>query len=94
MNEAQRKATLKDGQEAGEMLLDIETRIGELLPDVTRIPKRDTAGKMAKELPEGMDYRRAHKARTIANNPDIVEKIKAKAREMAVALMVKQKKIP
>jgi hypothetical protein len=31
MTEEQRKATLRDGQDAGRMLLDIEARIGELL---------------------------------------------------------------
>lgn len=30
MTEEQRKATLKDGQQAGELLLDIEGRIGEI----------------------------------------------------------------
>jgi hypothetical protein len=33
---AQRKATLHDGQDAGEMLLDIEARIGELAEKETR----------------------------------------------------------
>ena len=80
----ERKATLRDGQDAGEMLLDIEARIGELLPEATKthIPRRDMAkGPAEKSLPEGIDYRRAYKARTIAKHPEIVEKVKAKARE-------------
>jgi len=51
MTEAQRKRTLKDGQEAGEMLLDIETRIGELAKET---PRGDTTPKKHR-LPGGDD---------------------------------------
>jgi len=84
MTEAQRKATLRDGQDAGEMLLDIETRIGELLPEPERplSSRRDkVTGKIKKELPENIDFRRAHKAREIFKHPEIVERVKAQARE-------------
>jgi hypothetical protein len=36
MSEVQRKATLADGQDAGEMLLNIEARIGELISSTPR----------------------------------------------------------
>ncbi|HOD36810.1 MAG TPA: hypothetical protein PLR20_05770 [Syntrophales bacterium] len=84
MAEEQRKATLKDGQDAGELLLDIEGRIGELLPSRDKamtgrkgVPK----GTPSKVLPEGIDHKRAHQARAISENPAVVEKIKAQARE-------------
>jgi len=38
MTEEQRKVTLRDGQDAGEMILDIERRIGELAEKETSIP--------------------------------------------------------
>ncbi len=48
LGEAQRKPTLSDGQDAGEMLLDIEAKIGELAykePQIsTGRPKRSCLG--------------------------------------------------
>jgi len=84
MTEVQRKRTLKDGQEAGEMLLDIETRIGELLPSVEEMGTKEVrqrAGAGQRSLPQEMTSRRAHTARAIAKHPDIVERVKAQARE-------------
>jgi len=90
MTEAQRKRTLKDGQEAGEMLLDIEARIGELLPSVKeslqaggRIGGKIRQGKPSpmRVRPEGITEHRATHARAIAAHPEIVEKVKAQARE-------------
>jgi len=75
MTEAQRKRTLKDGQEAGEMLLDIEARIGELLPSA------EEAIKTPVTRPTGIGHHRAIQARAIKNHPEIVEKVKAQARE-------------
>ena len=64
------------------MLLDIEARIGELLPDVNRVPKKDADTKtFMKDLPEGIDKKKVHQARAIKNHPEIVEKFKAQARE-------------
>jgi len=90
----ERKATLRDGQDAGDVLLDIETRIGELLPSVEAMKKnkpqvvtqRDHLGRITeheskKVLSEGIDKRKAHQSRAIAANPAIVAKVKAQARE-------------
>ena len=89
MTEEQRKRTLQDGQEAGEMLLDIEARIGELLPsehDAQATMKgqpaftsKERAGAVWKKM--GIPQKRATDARNISKHPDIVEKIKAQARE-------------
>jgi hypothetical protein len=90
MTEAQRKRTLRDGQEAGEMLLDIEARIGELLPseeEMQKVRSDQYKGrplsqqKGLRQRPEGMSIMRAHTARTISKHPEIVEKVKAQARE-------------
>jgi hypothetical protein len=44
MTEDQRRATLRDGQDAGEMLLDIEARIGELLPSKKEVAESQRKG--------------------------------------------------
>ena len=75
MTEEQRKATLRDGQEVGELLLDIEARIGELLPEAEK------AMKTPSRRPEGVSKNRANAARAIAKHPDMVERVKAQARE-------------
>ena len=75
MSEAQRKATLADGQDAGIMLMNIETRIGELLPPAKEmaslggksnrgIPRGTPSPKI---LPEGITPKRAHQSRTLAS---------------------------
>lgn len=88
MTEAQRKATLSDGQDAGEMLLDIETRIGELAKEEGRVPvstSKDTgrfekSGKAKKAERLGIERNRFQNAQKIAANPKIVEKVKAQAK--------------
>jgi hypothetical protein len=89
MTEDQRRATLRDGQDAGEMLLDIEARIGELLPDIGDNLKTYPRKKGKTVKPVGVDTtvgselseRRKRDAKTIKKNPEIVAKIKAQARE-------------
>lgn len=77
----QRDATLKDAQDVAEMLLDIEARIGKLLPDPSRVPKKDTAlNTFEKELPQGIDRHKAYQARKLSENPEVVERLKAQAR--------------
>jgi len=90
--ESQRKATLRDGQDAGELLLDIEERIGNLLPSVPEvrkmigktqkgIPIAQRKGGSGPDYPAGINEKKAHQARTIARHPEIVAKVKAQARE-------------
>lgn len=93
MTEAQRKRTLKDGQEAGEMLLDIEIRIGELAEkeirattplrrdERGRVAGHDSSGKPPKHERLGMSEPRMRQSQAIAKHPEIVEKVKAQARE-------------
>lgn len=88
--ESQTKASLRDGQDAGELLLDIEARIGELLPSAKEAmgqssQKRGVPKGKARPapaiLPDGISSKKAHQARTIKDNPEVVVKIKAQARE-------------
>ena len=89
MTEAQRKATLRDGQDAGEMFLDIEARIGELLPESGENLKKYPRIKGRTVKPTGADptigsglsEKKRRDAKAIAKNPDIVKKIKAQASE-------------
>ena len=83
---------MSDGQDAGEMLLDIETRIGELagkekqaqpIKVVAKGHKGIIAikpsGKPPKHERLGIPEKRMHQAQIIAKYPDIVEKVKARA---------------
>lgn len=87
MTEGQRKATLKDGQDAGDMLLDIEGRIGEIaLKETPSIAhaidgKFKESGKKPKHERLSMKKTRVLQSQTIHKNPKIVEKVKAQARE-------------
>jgi hypothetical protein len=72
------QATIQDGQDAGEMLLDIEARIGELLPSSEEMSKKRAAqykGRPVTEqtglrqLPDCITNRQDHQARTIKDNP-------------------------
>jgi len=84
--EEQSKQTIKDGQDIGEMLLDIEARIGELLPTpslkTALFKKKGSLTQTRSTLPEGITSQRASRARAIAKHPDVVARIKAQAREM------------
>ena len=87
--------TLKDGQGAGEMLLDIETKIGELAykePTVSAViskrgPKGQAlegtkpSGKPPKHERLGLPARKMKDSQIIAKNPKAVEKIKREAKK-------------
>jgi len=75
-----RDAKLKDGQDAGKVLLAIEAKIGELLPDDARHVR---AGKHrgARGLPEGISFRQAYKSRIISSHPEEVIEVIREAEE-------------
>ena len=80
MKEDQRRATLADGQDAGEMLLNIEASIGGLLRQ--EVPDRGGDARHAAVSTSGVkskDHREA--ARTIARNPAAVAAVIKEARE-------------
>jgi hypothetical protein len=92
MTEDQRKATLKDGQDAGELLLEIEARIGHLAmrePKAKTKPVKTKNGLSGSErIPSeplkherlGLKQQKMKDAQQIAKHPEIVEKVKAKAK--------------
>jgi hypothetical protein len=86
MSVAQRKATLADGQDAGEMLLNIEARIGELYESLpakpgVKAPEGRAGGKTATIEKAGIDQFKAMRAQTIHRNPAAVAKVIKEARD-------------
>lgn len=94
--EEQRAATLADGQDAGEMLIRIEAKIGELarkIPQETnkganqyknssRSPKKDAStNPKPKSEKLGISKERMHRAETISDHPEAIEEAIARARE-------------
>lgn len=82
-SDEQRKATLADGQDAGEMLLNIEDKIGELLSKVVVRGGNHEMGRhgTTKTLPEGIDKDQSSRAQSIHRNPEAVAAIIKEARE-------------
>ncbi len=72
---------MNDVEIAFEMLMDVETRIGELLPAKEEALKTASTGGKREKRMEGISMKRAVHARAIAKHPEIVEKVKAQARE-------------
>ncbi len=92
--EAQHQATLKDGQDAGEMLLDLEVKFGEAAlkePHAKGIPIKEKgkspflgavpSGTPPKHERLGVPEKRMKQYQTLAKHPEVVAKIKAQARE-------------
>jgi len=86
--EDQRKATLGDGQDAGECLLRIEARIGELAKDVRPAYAKPTpkGGKTPSEEPSkyermNLPMARVKSAQQIHSHPEAVERVIQEARE-------------
>jgi len=75
---------LEDGQSVGEAILWAEAKMGELLKKIS--PGRATYksalphGERAK-LPKGIDSHQAHKARKLADHPEIIKEVIKEARE-------------
>lgn len=76
---------LSDAQDFADVLLEAEAKMGKLLKDRPQGDyKKSTDGSFAgtvRDLPEGITKKESHVAQTIASNPDVVEVVKAKARE-------------
>ena len=79
-------AALFDAQDLAELLLEAESKFGEMLEKIDRKPLPDgstkrTFGGSEKTLPLGITKKESHFAQTIAKNPIIVETVKQKARD-------------
>jgi len=99
MGYAAKQAALNDGQTMADLLLEAEARLGEILAIPSLSEKRASSAKKLATLPPTISKKESHIAQTIAKNPDIVETVKAKAKEKGelattkdVIKAVKQKK--
>lgn len=80
MTQEQKDKTLKDGQDAGKMLLAIEGRIGELIKPIKDSGIQRTAvGTVKEKYP--MERHKAYKSISISQHPDIVEEVIKEAEE-------------
>ena len=96
-----REQKKEEAQDLAGALLDAETKIGELLKvrDKSESARSSRAGKSSKSLPAGITHKQSHYFQTMADNKDIVEQVKAEAKEAddlptrtEVIRRVKQKK--
>lgn len=65
-------------------LLDAEARIGELLKDIEPSHGGSIDGKKGgskKSLPQGITHKQSHYFQTLAENKDVIEQVKAEAKE-------------
>ena len=88
MSQEQRAITLRDGQDAGKMLLRIEARIGELLPKqgehlktYPREKGRTVRPSITTQEGLSMSQRQKEAASAIARNPKIVTEVEREAVE-------------
>jgi hypothetical protein len=74
---------LQDAQGVADILLDAEAKLGAVLAEIEPkyVKEADTSFKGSfRSLPEGITHKESHQAQTIAAWPDVVEKVKARAR--------------
>jgi len=73
-----REQKQEEAQFLASALLDAETRIGEILKE-RPTETRSSHGGTSKPLPEGINKKQSHYFQTLAENKDIVEKVKQEA---------------
>jgi len=73
-------ATLEDAQDIAEAVIYAEVRLGELLKAIPN--KKASSGAGTRSLPKDINKKDSHLAQSLANNPEIVEKTIAEAREV------------
>lgn len=81
---AAKEAALSDAQDLAELLLDAESKLGEMLAAIEPkyVKKADTSFNGSfRSLPEGITHKESHQAQTISSHPEIVEKVKQEARQ-------------
>ena len=91
-----RKEVMAGAQALAEDLLDTEVSIGETIKSIP--DKKASSGGGTRSLPEGITKKQSHFFQTLADNKDLVEKVKAQARDnddlptrTAVLILAKEK---
>lgn len=83
---AAKGAALADAQDLGDVLLDAEAKLGEMIekipkPKFTKQINGSKERTTEKSLPPTVTKKESHFAQTIAKNPEVVEEVKKKARD-------------
>jgi uncharacterized protein YccT (UPF0319 family) len=81
---AAQEAALADTQDMADILLDAEVRMGEILEATVSVggkTDRCSRGGTSNPLPSDVTRKQSHQAQTLSRNKDIVEQVKAEARE-------------
>ncbi len=89
---AAKEAALSDAQDLGELLLDAEGKLGEMLAAIepkysigysegTNGLPAGASPRREPSLPPGITKKESHQAQTIASHPEAVEQVKVRARE-------------
>lgn len=86
--EEDRKSRLAEGQAIGEAILDVEARIGELLPSPEAAMGQSESKRGSRKgesrpkiMPDGISKHQRESARIIARHPEAVAQVKAEAKE-------------
>ena len=70
-----KEQALRDGRKISRLVLDAETRLGELLENMDDFHSSGRGTMKRKELPQGINKKESHYAQEIYRNPEIVEEI-------------------
>jgi len=81
--ETEKKAVLANARNVANILLDAESKLGELLADIPPVIESSGRGTIEKKksLPSTITKKQSHYAQTVSSNPEIVEQVKVKAKE-------------
>jgi len=74
-----KEAALNDAQDLADILLDAESKMGEMLESIP--DKKASSGAGTRSLPSDITKKESHFAQMVARNPEVVIEIKQKARE-------------
>jgi len=75
-----KEAALSDAQDMADILLDAEVKLGEILENRPE-EIRSSQGGTSKPLPPDISKRASHQAQTLSQHRDVIEQVKAEARE-------------
>lgn len=85
--QAAKEAALSDAQDLGEIVLDAEVKLGEMLKAIDKTDSKlkgkdrgSKGGTTKKTLPNGINKKQSHQAQQLAKHPETIEEIKKEAK--------------
>ena len=85
---AAKEAALTDAQDMADLLLDAEARLGEILEAIP--DKKASSGAGTRSLPSDITKKVSHQAQVLSQHRDVIERVKAEAREAGEIPTAKQ----